>query len=58
MKSGKHGFLNRIKQFDVSNVSRQNAKLAQTLVSRYDKESAIEGGSAGVGTFYVWVSIH
>ncbi|XP_060082729.1 lim and transglutaminase domain protein ltd-1-like [Ylistrum balloti] len=55
-RSGKNGFLNKIKRFEISGVTVERAETAYQMIIQYDQVSAISGGSAGVGTFYVWVT--
>ncbi|XP_069137432.1 hillarin-like isoform X2 [Argopecten irradians] len=55
-RSGRNGFLNKIRRFEISRVSVDEAEKAYRLIDRYDRDSAIDGGSAGAGTFYVWVT--
>lgn len=54
-KSGKQGLLRRVRQFDTINVTENMVNSAAQLLRQYDEETATTA-SAGLGTFYKWVS--
>lgn len=55
-KTGKQGLLRRVRGFDTIHVTENIVNSAAQILRKYDAETATTA-SAGLGTFYNWVSV-
>ena len=55
-QGGQKRLLNRIRKFDTVKLSMESGKEVAAILKKYTEDS-VKASSAGVGTFYVWVSV-